>query len=68
MGGAVRALRPSVFRRPSHAHDVERPPGELGLNLGGDDRGARKQRRPRSIAIGLGNAHDVDAEHLLRGL
>src|SRR6266702_2588188 len=35
--------------------------------LGNEDDGAREPRRARSAAIGLGNAHDVDALHLLCG-
>jgi hypothetical protein len=47
--------------RISHTHDnLERPPVILG-----DDHGAREPRRARCAAIGLGDAHDVDAAHLL---
>ncbi len=40
---------------------------QRGMTLSGDDHGACEPRRARSAAIGLGDAHDIDAAHLLRG-
>ena len=50
-----------------HTHDyVERPTVDLWLGFGGDQHGAREPRATGTTAIRLGNAHDVDAAHLLR--
>ena len=65
MGGALHA---PMAARISPAIALARQRGTtLDFNLGSGDHSAREPRRAGSAAIRLGDAHDVDEAHLLRG-